>query len=212
PCRSRSAGLYPREAYCTAGKYRRSFGRCRHARSFSCHRLKAARESEHYFYFYRYDGSSARYGPDVVFAPGERFDRDGNGNVSSVRYLPYCPHGSRFGQERAPDRIQRFDTKDMPPEIVLLEPTDRADLPNNLRLDMLAHIRDDYGFRGVRLGYRISKSKYLKVDSNYTWATVPIPNPNAQEEDVPYIWNLTPLSIGPEDEVSYVMEVTDNDA
>jgi len=103
-------------------------------------------------------------------------------------------------------------TKDMPPEIVLLEPTDRADLPNNLRLDMLAHIRDDYGFRGVRLGYRISKSKYLKVDSNYTWATVPIPNPNAQEEDVPYIWNLTPLSIGPEDEVSYVMEVTDNDA
>src|SRR6202034_1063820 len=29
---------------------------------------------------------------------------------------------------------------------------------------------------------------------------------------VPYIWNLTPLSIGPEDELTYIMEVTDNDA
>ena len=104
-------------------------------------------------------------------------------------------------------------TKDQPPEIVLVEPSSsRADLPDNLRLNMLARIRDDFGFRGVRLGYRISKSKYMKLDSSYTWLAVPLTNYNTQELDVPYIWNLTPLEIGPEDEVSYVMEVTDNDA
>jgi hypothetical protein len=104
-------------------------------------------------------------------------------------------------------------TKDQPPEIVLVEPsTSRADLPDNLRLAMLARIRDDFGFRGVRLGYRLSKSKYLTPDTSYTWLTVPLSDYNTQELDVPYIWNLSPLGIGPEDEVSYVMEVTDNDA
>jgi hypothetical protein len=104
-------------------------------------------------------------------------------------------------------------SQDQPPEIVLIEPSSaRADLPDNLRLNMLARIRDDFGFRGVRLGYRISKAKYLKVDTTYTWLAVPLSNYNTQELDVPYIWNLTPLEIGPEDEVSYVMEVTDNDA
>jgi hypothetical protein len=102
-------------------------------------------------------------------------------------------------------------TKDAFPEIALLEPAGKADLPSDMRLDMLARIHDDFGFRGVRLGYRISKSKYLKADTNYTWLPVPLDNYNTQELDVPYIWNLTPLGIGPEDEVSYVMEVTDND-
>ncbi len=104
-------------------------------------------------------------------------------------------------------------TKDQQPEIVLIEPSSSSTaLPDNLRIDMLARIRDDFGFRGVRLGYRISKSKYLKVDTSYSWLPVPLSNYNTQELDVPYIWNLTPLSIGPEDEVSFVMEVTDNDA
>ncbi len=101
---------------------------------------------------------------------------------------------------------------DQPPQIVLLAPADEADLPNDLRLDMLARIHDDYGFHGVRLGFRLSKSKYVRPDSNYTWLTVPLSNYNTTDLDVPYIWNLTPLSLSPEDEVSYVMEVTDNDA
>jgi len=103
-------------------------------------------------------------------------------------------------------------TRDQSPEIVLLEPSASAELPSDMRLDMLAHIHDDFGFRGVRIGYRLSKSKYVRTDSTYQWLTVPLSNYNTQDLDVPYIWNLTPLSIGPEDEVSYVMEVTDNDA
>lgn len=103
-------------------------------------------------------------------------------------------------------------TQDQPPEIVLLQPSGNADLPSDMRLDMLAHIHDDFGFRGVRLGYRLSKSKYVRPDSTYTWLDVPLSNYNTQDLDVPYIWNLTPMAIGPEDEVSYVMEVTDNDA
>ncbi len=103
-------------------------------------------------------------------------------------------------------------TKDEPPQIVLIEPSSHTELPSDMRLDMLARIHDDFGFRGVRLGYKMTKSKYLKPDTAFKWATVPLSNYNTQDLDVPYIWNLTPLSIGPEDEMTYVMEVTDNDA
>ena len=103
-------------------------------------------------------------------------------------------------------------SKDEPPQIVLIEPDGKTDLPSDMRLDMLARIHDDFGFRDVRLGYRLSKSKYLPPDSVFKWEAVPLANYNTQDLDVPYIWNLTPLGIGPEDEVTYVMEVTDNDA
>lgn len=103
-------------------------------------------------------------------------------------------------------------SKDLPPQIVIIEPNGRADLPSDLRLDMLTRIHDDYGFSQMRLGYRVSKSKYLQIDTAYKWIPVPLSNYNTQDLDVPYIWNLTPLSIGPEDEISYVMEVSDNDA
>ncbi|MDP4200419.1 MAG: hypothetical protein Q8922_07120 [Bacteroidota bacterium] len=108
-------------------------------------------------------------------------------------------------------------TADAPPQIALIEPSvgageGRVDLPSDMRLDMMARIHDDYGFSGMRLGYRLSKSKYVAPETTYKWLTVPLSNYAAQDLDVPYIWNLTPLGIGPEDEVSYVMEVADNDA
>ena len=103
-------------------------------------------------------------------------------------------------------------TKDEPPQIVIIEPGGHAELPSDMRLDMLARIHDDFGFRGVRLGYKLSHSKYLPPDTAFKWMTVPLSSYTTLDLDVPYIWNLTPLSIGPEDEMTYVMEVTDNDA
>lgn len=103
-------------------------------------------------------------------------------------------------------------TSDALPQIALIVPDSRADLPSNMRLDMLARIHDDFGFSGMRLGYRLSKSKYLPPETTYKWLPVPLSNYAVQDLDVPFIWNMTPLGIGPEDEVSYVMEVADNDA
>ncbi len=103
-------------------------------------------------------------------------------------------------------------SKDEPPTIALIEPNDRTDLPSNLRLNMLARVHDDFGFRGVRIGYRLTKSKYLPSVTEYKWLDVPLANYNVQDLDVPYIWNLTKLELAPEDEVGYVFEVADNDA
>jgi hypothetical protein len=103
-------------------------------------------------------------------------------------------------------------TRDEPPTIALIEPNDRADIPSNMRIQMLAKVHDDFGFRGVRLGYRLVKSKYLPEEKTYAWLDVPLSNHNTQDLDVPYIWNTTKLSLSPEDEIGFVLEVADNDA
>jgi hypothetical protein len=103
-------------------------------------------------------------------------------------------------------------TADGSPSIALIEPESRSDVPSTMRVDMLARVHDDFGFRSVRLAYRLSKSNYGKPDSVYRWLDMPLSNYNAQDLDVPYIWNLTPLALTPEDAVSYYLEVADNDA
>lgn len=102
-------------------------------------------------------------------------------------------------------------TADGPPSIALIEPGGPVDLPSTMRVSMLGRIRDDFGFRGVRLGYRLTKSRYLPEETEYRWIDIPLANYNTQELDVPYIWNTTGLELAPQDEVAYVLEVLDND-
>ncbi|MBS1904428.1 MAG: hypothetical protein JSS75_12040 [Bacteroidetes bacterium] len=102
-------------------------------------------------------------------------------------------------------------TADEPPAIVLLEPEERSELPSSLRVPMLMKIHDDYGFSSLKLGYRIRSSKYLPEQKEYTWTALPLAEYSTQDEEVPYIWNLTPLNPSPEDEIAYVLEVADND-
>lgn len=97
------------------------------------------------------------------------------------------------------------------PSVALLDPGERADLPGNLRLPMLARIHDDFGFSKLRLGYRITKSKFTPEEKEYKWLDVPLADYHAQDLEVPYIWNLAKLDITPEDELGYVFELADND-
>lgn len=102
-------------------------------------------------------------------------------------------------------------TTDESPAIVLIEPSERAEIPSAMRVPMLAKIHDDFGFSSVRLGYRLRSSKYLPEEKEYKWIALPLSAYNTQDLEVPYVWNLTPLDLSPEDEVGYVLEVADND-
>ncbi|MEP7234687.1 MAG: DUF4175 family protein, partial [Ignavibacteriota bacterium] len=100
---------------------------------------------------------------------------------------------------------------DEPPSVALIEPGERAELPSSMRVSMLAKIHDDYGFSKLRIGYRLRSSKYAPEEKEYSWFDLPLSNYAANDLDVPYIWNLTKLSLSPEDELGYCLEVFDND-
>src|SRR5205085_6580731 len=74
-----------------------------------------------------------------------------------------------------------------------------------------SRITDDFGFTKMRLGYRLTKSKYGMTDKDYKYVEIPLKNTDATGVEVPYVWNLSALNLGTEDEVEYFVEVYDND-
>ena len=100
---------------------------------------------------------------------------------------------------------------DAPPEITMVSPDSNTALPRSQRQDLSLLVSDDFGFSGLNLHYRISKSKEkATIQQNFT--SVPIPfNKSVKETGVDYTWSLSRLYLTQGDEVTYYIEVLDND-
>ncbi len=99
---------------------------------------------------------------------------------------------------------------DAVPSINILAPNKNIDLGDDQRLPLLLSIADDFGFTKLLLHYRLSASRYEPPQEKYQSIEVPITKENVEQE-VRYIWNLSPLSLATEDVLTYYLEVFDND-
>ncbi len=96
------------------------------------------------------------------------------------------------------------------PSIDIIEPGKNTSLANDNRLTLLSKISDDYGFTKLILNYRLSSSKYKKVDTAYSKIEIPL-DKGLKSQEVNYIWNLANLDLAAEDVVTYYLEIFDND-
>lgn len=96
------------------------------------------------------------------------------------------------------------------PSIEMITPNRDVALANDNRLPLLVKILDDYGFTKLYLNYRLSASRYESEQTQYSTIEIPITK-NQKELDVPYVWNLSRMSLGVDDVVSYYLEIFDND-
>lgn len=97
------------------------------------------------------------------------------------------------------------------PKINIIEP-DESTAPVGKEVLIRSRITDDFGFTKLRLGYRLSKSKYGPPDKDFRYKDLQIQNVDATGLEVPYQWNFADLNPGTEDEIEYFVEVYDNDA
>ena len=100
---------------------------------------------------------------------------------------------------------------DLGPTVDIIEPGRNSNLDESMRLPLLMRITDDYGFSRLVLKYRLAASRYEKPHEEYSTIEIPLPTARDREMEVPWIWNLTSLSLVPEDVVSYYVEIYDND-
>ncbi|MBE0644424.1 MAG: DUF4175 family protein [Bacteroidetes bacterium] len=100
---------------------------------------------------------------------------------------------------------------DMAPTVDILEPGMNTNLDESMRLALVMGIGDDFGFSKLVLKYRLAASRYEKAQEEYSSIVIPLPSARAAQMEVPFIWNLTSLSIVPEDVINYYVEVYDND-
>jgi hypothetical protein len=118
-------------------------------------------------------------------------DKIGNDNLSPISY-------------------QINALKDTSPSIKMIAPNMNVKLANDNRVDLTVEVKDDYGFSNLKLNYRLSSSRYEPAWNEYQQLEIPLKKTD-KEITVNYIWNLTQLSLGVDDVVSYYLEVFDND-
>ncbi|HEY3249477.1 MAG TPA: hypothetical protein VGK25_00020, partial [Ignavibacteria bacterium] len=113
--------------------------------------------------------------------------------------------------QNAPEYILRV-ISDEYPKVSIIEPEDGVSVQGIKEVSIRSRITDDFGFSKMRLGYKISKTKFGQPDKDYRYTDVPLKNTDATGVEVPYNFNLSSLNLGTEDEVEYFVEVYDNDA
>lgn len=96
------------------------------------------------------------------------------------------------------------------PSIAMIAPNKNIKLANDNRINLITDINDDYGFSKLILNYRLSESRYEVVQPEFSQMQIDIQQLQKQQR-VDYIWNLSLISLGTDDVVSYYLEVFDND-
>jgi hypothetical protein len=118
-------------------------------------------------------------------------DKIGNDNLSPISY-------------------QINALTDAYPSIEMIAPNMNIKLANDNRVDLTVKVQDDYGFSNLILNYRLSTSRYEPPWNEYRQLEIPLRKTD-KDITVNYIWNLTQLSLGVNDAVSYYLEIFDND-
>ena len=101
--------------------------------------------------------------------------------------------------------------KDEFPTCEITYPGRDVDLNRDMQLPLKITVSDDYGFTKLLLEYKLISSKYVPPEKHYRQIEIPLPSKSAGSEEVSYVWDLTQLSLVPEDVISYHAKVFDND-
>ncbi len=99
---------------------------------------------------------------------------------------------------------------DLYPEIQILSPNKDLQLGNDNAVPFTLKIKDDYGFSRLILNYRLYASKYRPAAETFSQISIPF-SQSSREDEVYYVWNLSPLVLAEGEAVTYYFEVFDND-
>ena len=100
---------------------------------------------------------------------------------------------------------------DAAPTVEIVSPGKNVDVAENLLLPLLVRAKDDFGFTRLRLGYRLTQSKYERPGTEDSFIDLPLDQKDRTEAEVSHVWDLSALHLVPEDAVAYFVEIFDND-
>ncbi|MDX2129039.1 MAG: DUF4175 family protein [Chloroherpetonaceae bacterium] len=104
---------------------------------------------------------------------------------------------------------------DNPPELKVVAPsTPEFDIPQSMKLPVIANLRDDFGFSRFSLFYRNSKSNYKEPEQFYSELILSLESAEGSktEKRINYQFDLSKIQISEGDELEFYLQVWDNDA
>jgi len=109
--------------------------------------------------------------------------------------------------------LYRFSIiEDMSPELIVFTPEREIDIDESMKINFNMQIIDDYGISDVWLEYKIIHPDYLAEDTTEYVLTFEDINKEVKTQQVVSTWNIGPLGLGPEDEIHYYINVSDNNS
>ncbi|OGU44715.1 MAG: hypothetical protein A2X68_11365 [Ignavibacteria bacterium GWC2_56_12] len=139
---------------------------------------------------------------------GDRFSGSFRLSASGTYYV-HISDGDGLSNA-SPIRYELTVTPDLPPMVRVVEPGRNMDIAGGDPIGLLVQAADDYGLSLMRLGYRLTHSRYEQPQENYSYLPMPFDASRGPETEVSYQWDLESLSLVPEDVVEYFVEVSDN--
>jgi hypothetical protein len=104
--------------------------------------------------------------------------------------------------------IQKLE--DRLPSIEMITPKESVKLGTDGKISIITKVSDDYGFSSLQLNYQLTTSRYREAAQELTQVPIPIKKESVEDE-VYYVWDLTPLFLAEGEALSFFMEVFDND-
>ena len=105
--------------------------------------------------------------------------------------------------------------QDAYPTVVLLSPGPITELNEALTVPLRSRITDDFGFRQLRLYYRLSESRFGPGMPSFESIDVPLGNLSELDQESNFEWlisEMTELDPVPGDVIEYYIQVWDNDS
>jgi hypothetical protein len=101
---------------------------------------------------------------------------------------------------------------DASPTVSILFPGPALDVADNAVVPLLVRASDDFGVMRARLRYRLAQSRYERPQEQFAGVDLRLPLRGGRELSLSHRWDLSPLSLAPQDVVEYYVEAFDNDA
>lgn len=99
---------------------------------------------------------------------------------------------------------------DSPPTIEMISPAQNIKLGQESKISLVTKVTDDYGFSKMNLNYRLSASKYRNATEEFTQIPITV-STQLKEDEVYFVWDLSPLILAEGEVLSYYLEIFDND-
>lgn len=160
------------------------------------------------------DTAEINKAPDTTIIPLKVHNKQANGNlrISENGSYYFVLTDSAGLQNSSPIKYSVVALSDDSPAISLLYPITDVQVNEQAILPIKVSISDDYGFSNLVLYYKLNASKFSTPDKKYSSIKIPLPiSSDKLTLEVPYIWELSKISIMPEDIYEFYIEVSDND-
>lgn len=153
----------------------------------------------------------------IDFSVGEDVNLIFNQNNAKVSLSLYDNRNYRFvlldslgNKNKFPIEYNINIIEDEYPIIEILEPEKNFQTRNPQFLQISSKITDDYGFSNVKLHYRLSETVFGDIEDTFNSISISIDN-KMKDQVFYYSWNLQNLYLASGDELTYYLEVFDND-